>query len=293
MSRFRLWAFLLIASGAFAWALGGQTLQQAASALGVILQISGPPAVASSGALSEHDMEQINAMTPQEQVTRLLEKAINHYKGAAGEISKRVEGWTGQIHTTPELETMTNTAYFASDLRVRAAALEIWLARDNLRKNSATVDELIRGVAATSDRKWYLLSNLGILGNRGVEREKVFDTLMLYLHDPDGSTRAAAINGLGLLGTENTIAPLLDVFHNDTSHDLRERAACNLADSGMLSRELRQKATPELVRFSQDPDLDATTKKWVFQALREITMQNLGDDPAAWVTWHGAHANRR
>ncbi len=53
---------------------------------------------------------------------------------------------------------------------------------------------------------------LGILGNRGIEREKVFDTLMLYVHGPDGSTRAAAVNGLGLLGTENTIAPLLDVF---------------------------------------------------------------------------------
>jgi hypothetical protein len=289
MSRFRLLASVLVVSGAFAWALGGQNL---VSTLGALLQLSGPPVAASSSALSEHDMEEINAMAPQEQVTRLLEKAINHYKGAAEEISKRVDGWTGKIHTTPQLETMTNTAYFSSDLRVRAVALEIWLARDNLRKNPQTVDELIGQVASSSDRKWFLLSNLGILGNRGVERQKVFNTLMLYVRDPDGSARAAAINGLGLLGTENTIAPLLDVFHNDTSHDLRERAACNLADSGMLSRDLRQKAVPELVRFSQDPALDATTKKWVFQALREITLQNLADDPARWVSWYGAQANR-
>ena len=111
---------------------------------------------------------------------------------------------------------------------------------------------------------------------------------MLYLHDPDASVRAAAINGLGLLGSENTIVPLMDVFHNDSSADLRERAACNLADSGMLSRELREKAVPELVRFSEDPNLDATTRKWVFQALREITGQNLADDPAAWVHWYAA-----
>ncbi len=290
MSRFRLLAFVLVVSGAFAWVLGGQTL---VTALGTLLQLSGPPVAASSSKLSEHDLEEINAMAPQDQIKRLLEKAINHYKGAAEEISKRVDGWTGQIQSTPELETMTNTAYFASDLRVRAVALEIWLARDNLRKDSQTVDELIGRVATSSDRKWFLLSSLGILGNRGVEREKVFDTLMLYLHDPDGSVRAAAINGLGLLGTENTIAPLLDVFHSDTSHDLRERAACNLADSGMLSRELRQKAVPELVRFSQDPDLDATTRKWVFQALREITLQNLADDPARWASWYGAQANRQ
>ena len=61
----------------------------------------------------------------------------------------------------------------------------------------------------------------------------------------------------------------------------------------MLSRELRQKAVPELVRFAQDPDLDATTKKWVYQALREITQRNLSDDPAAWNSWYGAEAHRR
>jgi HEAT repeat protein len=292
MSRFRLLVFVLIVSTALAWAVGGPRLQHAASALGVLLQLSGPPVAASSAVLADHEMEEINAMTPQDQAQRLLERAINHYKGAAEEISKRVDGWTGQIHSKPELETMTNTAYFSSDLRVRAAALEIWLARDNLRKTAETVDTLIGEVASSSDPKWFRLSSLGILGNRGVEPEKVFETLMLYVHDPDAATRGAAINGLGLLGTEGTIAPLLDVFHNDTSHDLRERAACNLADSGMLSRELRQKAVPELVRFSQDPELDATTKKWVFQALREITLQNLGDDPARWLQWHGAQASR-
>ena len=231
-------------------------------------------------------------MSAQDQVARLLERAINHYRGATEEIAKRVDGWTGQFHPTPELETMTNTAYFSSDLRVRAAALEIWLARDNLRKTPETVDELIGRAAATSERRYFVLSSLGILGNRGIEPEKVFDTLCLYVQDPDPATRAAAINGLGLLGTESTIAPQLAVLHNDSSHDLRERAACNLADSGMLSRELRQKAVPELVRFSQDPDLDATTKKWVYQALREITGQNLRDDSGAWVSWYGAHARQ-
>jgi len=225
-------------------------------------------------------------------VKRLLERTINHYKGAAEEISKRVEGWTGQIHSTPELETMTNTAYFSSDLLVRAATLEIWLALYEVHKNSETVDALIRDAALNDDRKYFRLSNLGILGNRGVEREKVFNTLALYVRDPDPEARGGAINGLALLGTENTIAPLLEVFHNDSSHDLRERAACNLADSGMLSREMRQKAVPELVRFSQDPDLDAQTKKWVYQALREITLQGLGDDPAAWRNWYAGQASR-
>jgi HEAT repeat protein len=224
-------------------------------------------------------------------VERLLERAIDHYAGAAEEISERADGWTGKIHTSEKLETMSSAAYFSSDLRVRAVALEIWRARDNFPKTSEAVDELIRGTTS-SDRKYFRLSSLGILGNRGVEPEKVFDTLMLYVNDPDGEARAGAINGLGLLGTENTIAPLLNVLRRDSSFDLRERAACNLSDSGMLSREQRRGAVPELIRFAQDPDLDPTTKKWVYQALREITQKNLANDPAVWVNWFAAQANR-
>ena len=56
----------------------------------------------------------------------------------------------------------------------------------------------------------------------------------------------------------------------------------------MLSRQLRQKAVPELIRFSQDPALDETTKNWVYQALREITLQSLGNDPASWANWYAS-----
>ena len=284
MPRVRLLVFGVILFGAigFAFGDGGQRLAR------ILLALAGPPVAASSATLSEHELEEINAMPPNNQVKRLLERTVNHYKGAAEEISKRVDGWTGLIQADKELDTMTNTAYFSSDLRVRAAALEIWLAEYGLRKTAETVDALVRDSALPDDRRYFRLSNLGILGNRGIEPEKAFDTLALYVHDPDSSVRSAAINGLALLGTEETIAPLLDVFHNDTSHDLRERAACNLADSGMLSRELRQKAVPELIRFSQDPGLDETTKKWVYQALREITLQSHGNDPASWANWYAS-----
>lgn len=284
MARVRLLVFGLILFGAmgFAFGDGGQRLAR------ILLALAGPPVAASSATLSEHEMEEINAMGLNDQAKRLLERTVNHYRGAAEEISKRVDGWTGLIQADKELDTMTNTAYFSSDLRVRAAALEIWLAEYGLRKTPETVDALVRDSALADDRRYFRMSNLGILGNRGIEPEKVFDTLALYVHDPDSNVRSGAINGLALLGTEATIAPLLDIFHNDTSHDLRERAACNLADSGMLSRELRQKAVPELIRFSQDPGLDETTKKWVYQALREITLQKLGNDPASWANWYAS-----
>ena len=116
---------------------------------------------------------------------------------------------------------------------------------------------MIAEAGVRDDRQYWRLSNLGILGNRGVEPDRVLRTLLEYVHDPAGDTRAAAINGLGLLGTEGTIAPLLEVLRWDKSADLRERAACNLADSGLLSHELRRKAIPELIRFGGDESLDA------------------------------------
>jgi hypothetical protein len=267
MKRFGLVAFSLLALVALTLAANGQALQRVAT---VLLQLYGAPLAASSAVISEHEMDEINAMSPQDQAERLLERAINHYQGAAEEIAKRADGWTGAIHSSSKLDTMTNTAYFASDLRVRAIALEIWLAEYNFHKNPETVDQIIRDLASASERKYFLLSNLGILGNRGIEPEKVFNTVMLYVNDPDAATRSGAINALGLLGTENTIEPLLHIFRTDSSFDLRERAACNLADSGMLSRDLRKRALPELARLSQDPDLDPRMKTWVAQAINEI-----------------------
>jgi hypothetical protein len=253
--------------------------------MGIVLQLVGSPVPVSSGAVSEHDLEELNSLPPEAQAARLIEKAIHHYRGAAEELDKRLDGWRGKMKPSQELESLTNTAYFSNDLRVRAMAMEIWLARDNVPKTPEAVDGLIDQAGVRDGRQYFRLSTLGILGNRGVEPDKVLSTLSLYVHDPANDTRAAAINGLGLLGTEGTVAPLLEVLRWDKSADLRERAACNLADSGMLTREMRRKALPELIRFAQDEGLDATTRKWVFQALREIAGQNLPDDATAWVRW--------
>ena len=124
MWRIRILVIGVLLSGVAGWALSER--------LGVLLQLVGSPVAASAGALSEHDLEELNAMAPQDQAVRLLEKAINHYRGAGEEIAKRLDGWTGKMAPSKELENLTNTAYFSSDLRVRAMALEIWLARDNL-----------------------------------------------------------------------------------------------------------------------------------------------------------------
>ena len=67
---------------------------------------------------------------------------------------------------------------------------------------------------------------------------------------------------------------------------IRERAACSLAQSGMLSEKQRRTAVPRFLDDAEDPSLDAETRKWVFQALRDITGQTLPHDAAAWRMWY-------
>jgi hypothetical protein len=81
-------------------------------------------------------------------------------------------------------------------------------------------------------------------------------------------------------------AQILRVFHNDSSPKIRERAACSLAQSGMLSRAQRPAAVPKLLDYTDDLSLDPETRTWAFQALRDITGQTLPRDAAAWRRWY-------
>jgi HEAT repeat protein len=98
--------------------------------------------------------------------------------------------------------------------------------------------------------------------------------------------RRWAVEGLSLVGTTATIAPLLGAMRNDPSAMVRERAACSLAQSAMLSRGQRLIAVPQLINYSSDPALDAQTQALAFQALAAITKQHLPNDSAAWRNWY-------
>ncbi len=61
----------------------------------------------------------------------------------------------------------------------------------------------------------------------------------------------------------------------------------------MLTREQRMKAVPGLLELTDDPSLDATTRSWIYQALREITDVRLPNDPATWRNWYAAQGAQR
>jgi len=113
-----------------------------------------------------------------------------------------------------------------------------------------------------------------------------------YLADPNVNVRAAAVNGLAIIGTDETIPMLLDRFRNDPSPVVQERAACSLAEAGMYTHEQRMVAAGTLVTWLGDATITGQQRGWTLQALHDISGQNLGTDSAAWREWYSSAANR-
>jgi HEAT repeat protein len=244
---------------------------------------------ASANVLSEHHTEALDAMSPQAQAEFLLERAINRYQGANEQIVARADQWRGKITLNPRLNALFMTALNSDDLSVRAASIELNLAALNVEKSSVTVDGLEPDARhGEQGPRANALWRIGLLGNRGVDPARAFEILMSSLHDPNVNVRYWAVEGLAYLGTHETIAPLLTVFHDDESPVIRERAACSLAQSGMLDATQRMTAVPPLLDFAEDQSLDELTRSWVYQALRDITGQTLPHNATAWRKWYAS-----
>lgn len=241
-------------------------------------------------ALSEKDLDR---RKPQEQAELLLERAVSHSNGATDQIEARVDGWRGKLQWNNQLGQLATAALNSSDAGVRSSAIEVELAAYGLTKSQPTVEALVKQAgSADHTQKIWALWGLGLLANRGIATDRVVQVLAAQLKEPDradhssADSRRWAVEGLALVGTTPTIAPLLDAMRNDPSATVRERAACTLAESGMLSHNQRLIAVPRLIDYVEDPALDAQTRGWAFQALADITRQRLPNDSAAWRNWY-------
>lgn len=287
-ARVRRWrkASLAVAAILMAMLFGTGKVRAAWEEISRFWSLEGKPVPASANVLSEHEIEALNQMAPQGQAELLLERSINHYRGANEQIAARVESWRGKITLKAHLNNLFTTALNSDDLRVRAAAIEVDLAARNVAKTSETVDQLEPTARfGEQGQRANALWDLGLLGNRGIEPDRVVQVLLASAHDSNVNIRYWATEGLAYLGTDETVAPLLEILHDDPSPMIRERAACGLSQSGMLSEKQRRTAVPRLLDFTDDPSLDAQTRTWAFQALRDITGQTLPHDPAAWRDW--------
>jgi HEAT repeat protein len=287
-------AFLLGAFAAGSGTLGAARLQGLGDAgLHLIARVVGlddQRTAASANVLSEHEIEVLDSMPPQSQAELLLERSINHYRGANEQIAARVRGWRGRIELNARLNQLFVTAINSDDLTVRVAGIEVDIAARNLTKDVATVDRLEEAArTGAQGPRVNAMWDLALIGNRGVEPARVFDILMASLHDENENIRYWAVEGLAYLAADSAIEPLLVMFHDDPSPTIRERAACGLAQSGMFSAEQRRSAVPRLLDFADDASLDDQTRSWVFQALRDITGQSLPRDAHVWRDWYQRH----
>jgi hypothetical protein len=271
-------------------AAGSGSLDAAWEPIARFVSLRDAPQPASANVLSEHEIDVLDGMSPQSQAELLLERSINHYQGANEQIAARVNGWRGKINLDTRLNNLFMTAINSDDLTVRVAGIEVDIAARNLVKSSATVDRL-EPVARFGDQgpRANALWDLGLVGNRGIDQARIAEILLASIGDQNVNIRYWAVEGLAYLATDAAIAPLLDTFHDDPSPMIRERAACGLAQSGMFSAAQRLTAVPRLLDFAQDGGLDPETRSWVFQALRDITGQNLPRDAAAWRKWYEAN----
>ena len=236
---------------------------------------------------SARDSRQLDRMKPQKQAEALLELAVGRSDGAVDQISSRVDRWQGRVKWDSQIATLTTAALNSSDMRVRESGIEVELAAYGLAKNSASLDYLLKTAESPDHgRKIWALWALGLMGNRGVETDRVLQVLTAHLKDADDDSRRWAVEGLALTGSALAVEPLLKTMHDDGSPLVRERAACSLAVSGMFTHEQRLTAVPQLLRYSDDPSLDAQTHTWAFQALSDITGQRLPHDSAAWRSWY-------
>jgi hypothetical protein len=290
------WRTTTLAAAAFLLgmiAAGSGSLRAAWEPLAEAMGLTEQHTPTSASVLSEHELEALDGMTPQSQAELLLERSINHYRGANTEIATRVIGWRGQITLNERLERLFVTAINSDDLEVRIAGVEVDIAARNLTKDPSTVDRL-EPVARTGEQgpRVNAMWDLALIGNRGVERERIFDILMASLHEENQNIRYWAVEGLAYLAVDAAIEPLLGIFHDDPSPMIRERAACSLAQSGMFSAAQRRTAIPRLLDFTEDAALDDQTRSWVFQALRDITGQSLPRDGHAWREWYKASTRK-
>jgi HEAT repeat protein len=269
-------------------------MRAAFASVTAFLAIQGPSRPVSANVLSEHEIEVLDTMSPQSQAVLLLERSINHFRGANEQIARRANGWLGQLKLEGRLHDLFTTALNSDDLRVRVAAVEVDLAARNVQRTSATVDRLEPAAReAAQGPRANALWDLALLGNRGIEPDRIRLILMGSIHDPNVNIRYWAVEGLAYLAVDEVVPPLLDVLRHDPSGMIRERAACGLSQSGMLSDRQRRTAVPRLLDYADDGGMDQQTHEWVFQALRDITGQTLPHDAQAWRNWYrlsgGAH----
>lgn len=251
------------------------------------IRVPGDKVEGTTEKLSEVERMIVEALPPQQQAERLLQYAISHHVGATDEIKARVKEWRGTIATSQTLETLLDVARNGANLRVRAAAIEIELAAMNMARTTGQVDALLARIAESPKDRRSEIYTLGLLGNRGVETDRIHNELRVLARHDEYLVRYQAYAAISNLGTDESVADLVAAFHHDPSSAVQiNGGGCGLAHCGMLTRAQRMMAVPGLLEMAEDKTLDASILAYAYRALREITDETLPDEAQKWREWY-------
>ena len=184
-------------------------------ALILVMKAVAQPA-ASAGILSPHERESIAQMAPQQQAERLVERSVSRYSGALQELRRRLPEWFGKISAKDTLSTLLLAAENSSDLEVREAAMDVYLAAASLEKTEATAERLRHDLDAGKNRPWNVWA-LAVLGGRGVGSDEALRVLERLRHDPEVGVRNWVAAGFSLLGRDEGIPFMVEMFGSDAS----------------------------------------------------------------------------
>src|SRR4051812_38437054 len=130
------------------------------------LPAQGAPVAATQAKLSEHEIEALERLPPQQQAERLMQAAVNHDEGATRMIVEKVGSWRGHLKKTKAWDALVEqTALYSNDLRVRAAAIEAELAAYGMESSPAWADSLIESGQAHPENRPFDAWVLGMLAN--------------------------------------------------------------------------------------------------------------------------------
>jgi hypothetical protein len=285
----RLGPSIAVAAGVLLVVLVGGvgTARAAWKHITVLFSANGNVVSESGSDFAPRDLAQLDRMEPQAQAEALLERAVGESDDAVEQISSRLDRWQGKIKWDSEIASLTTAALTSRDLRVRRSGMEVELAAYGLTKNTDSLNYVLHTAKSRDHaKKIWALWSLGLLANCGVGTPVAVQALTAHLKDSDQDSRRWAVAALAQVGSTEVINTLLRTMHDDPSPSVRQGAASSLAESGMLTREQRLAAVPQLLSDTDDPALDAQTRTWAFQALACITGQRLPNDSEMWRLWY-------
>ena len=238
-------------------------------------------------AMKQASLAEVLTWPQQQQAEELMARAVEHDSAAAQAISERATTWVGHIQSNSNLQQLENRGRYSSDLRVRRADADLELTLYGWSKTPNSVDLLMGLAKSDVASRPGALYCLGILAGDGVAPERAHQFLLDYArNNSDPTARQWATEGLSFVGTDEALDELFQIFTQDPSFAVRDRAGCSISDCGIFERKQRFRFLPSLIDLVSDPHANPQMRNWSFMALREITDENLPADAVAWRNWY-------